>query len=148
MDYDLLAYCAHLMKLPMFVSMKMSFDNDVSQYSHIVGLCPYFSPGTVELKISIVEGAHPQLQAMQFTKDNMTWCCGEESQTKFNAFAFFPGKKLTKGFIRRHFQDLNNGLKLAVCLGRNVNVPKQYPELCSQNMVMGDNEHYQKLLPK
>ena len=92
MDYDLLEYCAHLMKLLMFISMKMSFDNDVTQYSHIVGLCPYFTPGTVELKISIVEGAHPQLQAMQFTKDNMTWCCGEDSQTKFNAFEFFPGK--------------------------------------------------------
>jgi hypothetical protein len=64
MDYDTLAYYAHLIKLPMFISMKMAFDEDSIKYSHIIGLFPYFSYSCSELRISIVDGAHPQLQAL------------------------------------------------------------------------------------
>ncbi len=79
MDYATLAYHAHLMKLPMFVSMKMVFNKDTIRYNHIIGLCSYFSYGCSELRISIVEGAHPLLQEMKFTKENTRWCCGDET---------------------------------------------------------------------
>ena len=83
MDFENLSFYAHLMKLPMVGSMKISFNDDATKYGHIIGLCPYFSSGRSQLKISIIEGAHPQLQEIQFTKDNIWWCCGDESQTKF-----------------------------------------------------------------
>jgi hypothetical protein len=63
--------------------MKMSFNDNATKYGHIIGLFPYFSPGCFQLKISIIEGAHPQLQSIQFTKENIRRCCGDESQTKF-----------------------------------------------------------------
>ena len=84
------------MKVPILVSMKMVLNEDAIHYNHIIGLCPYFSNGCSELRILIVEGAHLQLQAMQFTKDNIRWCCGDETQTKFDGFAFVPRKALSK----------------------------------------------------
>jgi hypothetical protein len=44
MDFENLLYYAHLMKLPMVVSMKMSFYDDATKYGHIIGLCPPTSP--------------------------------------------------------------------------------------------------------
>jgi hypothetical protein len=148
MDFENLSYYAHLMKLLVVVSMKMSFNDDATKYGHIIGLCPYCSSGCFQLKISIIEGAHPQLQAIQFTKENIQWCCGDESQTKFGGFAFFPGKALSKRFLPSVGQGVNNGLMIVVCLGKNVNVSKHYhyPELCCQNIVMGDVEYYRKMI--
>ena len=43
-------------------------------------------------------------------------------------------------------QGVNNGLKIVVCLGKNVNVSKHYQELCRQNIVMGNVEYYRKMI--
>ena len=146
MNCDSLAYYTHLIKLPMFISMKMAFNENAIKYGHIIGLCPYFSPGNSEIRMSIVEGAHPQLQQIQFTKENIRWCCGNETQTKFYGFAFFPGKHLSKVLLHKIGQDVQSGLKISVCLARNLNIPNEYKELMLQNVVMGDAEYYQKLL--
>ena len=146
MDFEDLSHYAHLMKLPMVVSMKMSFNDNATKYGHIIGLCPYFSSGCSQLKISIIEGAHPQLQPIQFTKENIEWCCGDESQTKFGGFAFFPGKGLSKRLLHSVCQGLKYGLKIVVCLGKNVNGSKHYQELRRQNIVMGDVEYYRKMI--
>jgi hypothetical protein len=95
MDFENLSYYAHLMKLPMFVSMKMSFNDNATKYGHIIGLCPYFSSGCFQLKISIIEGAHSQHQATEFTKENIWWCCGDASQRKFGGFVFSSRKALS-----------------------------------------------------
>jgi hypothetical protein len=117
-----------------------------TKYGHVIGLCPYFSSGCFKLNISIIEGAHPKLQAIEFTKENIRWCCGDESQTKFGGFAFFPGKALSKRFLHNVGQRVNNGLKIVVCLGKNVNGSKHYQELRRQNIVMGDVEYYRKMI--
>jgi hypothetical protein len=146
MNFDSLADYAQLIKLPMFISMKMAFNENVIKYGHIIGLCPYFFPGDSEIRMSIVEGAHPQLQQMKLTKDNIRWCCGDETQTKFYGFAFFPGKHLSKMLLHKIGQGVLSGLKISVCLARNLNIPNEYKELMWQNVVMGDAEYYQKLL--
>jgi hypothetical protein len=96
MDFENLSYYVHLMKLPMVVSMKMSFNDYATKYGHVIGLCPYFSSDCFKLNISIIEGAHPNLQA---TKEHIRWCCGDESQTKFGGFAFFQEKHCQKDFF-------------------------------------------------
>ena len=101
MGYDTLAHYSHLMKLPMFISMKMAFNEDAIKYNDIIGLCPYSSNCCSELRTSIVDGANLQLQAMKFTKDNVRWCCGDEIQTKFGGFAFFSGRTLSKGLLHK-----------------------------------------------
>ena len=42
MDYDILAYSAHLIKLPMFISMKMAFNEDAIKYNHIIRVSIFF----------------------------------------------------------------------------------------------------------
>ena len=69
-DYDTLAYYAHLMKLPMFISMKMAFNEDSINYNHITGLCLSFTYGCSELRILIVDCAHPQLGAGGHAQDH------------------------------------------------------------------------------
>ena len=126
--------------------MKMAFNEDAIKYNHIIRLCPYFSYGCSELIISIVDGAHPQLQALQFTKDNIRWCCGDETQTKIEGFAFFPGKSLSKKLLHKIGLGLHHGLKITVCLAKSCNVSIQYKEVCWQNIVMRDVQYYWKLI--
>ncbi len=66
-----------------------------------------------------VEDAHPQLQAMQFTKENIWWCCGYEKQTKFDGFAF-SGNELSKKLLKNIGLGLSHGSKMAVCLGKTL----------------------------
>jgi hypothetical protein len=99
MDFENLSYYAHLIKLPMVVSIKMSFNDGATNYGYIIGLCPYFSSGYFQLNISIIEGAHPELKAMQFTQENIWWCCGDKSQTKFGGFAFLQEEHSQKDFF-------------------------------------------------
>ena len=49
----------------------------------------------------------------------------------------FLAKALPKEFLHRVGQGVNNGLKIAGCLWKNVDVPKHYSELCWQNIVIG-----------
>ena len=93
-----------------------------------------------------VEGAHQQLQAMQFTKNNIRWCCGDETQTTFEGFAFFPGKELSKILHKNIGLGLCNGSKIAVYLTKNFNVLNRYTELCWQKIVMGDVRYYKQLI--
>ena len=93
------------MKLPVFVSVKIVFNEDTIQYTPIIGLCPYFSYGCSKLRILIVEGAHLQLQAMQFTKDN-----GDETQRQFEGFAYvFPQKSTIKEITKQIGLGLHQG---------------------------------------
>jgi hypothetical protein len=147
MDFEKLAYYTHLMKLPILVSVQMSFNENATKYGHVIGICPYMSSSDCsELKISIVDGAHPELKAMQFTRDNIRWCCGDDTQSTFEGFAFFPGKRLSKRLLRQVGQGVRNGSKISVCLGKNVTVPKHYKEICWQNIVMGGVEYYWKMM--
>jgi hypothetical protein len=67
-DFENLSFHAHPFdKILIVVLMKMSFNDNATKYGHIIGLCPFFSSGCFQLKISIIEGAQPQLQAIQFT---------------------------------------------------------------------------------
>ena len=59
---------------------------------------------------------------------------------------FFPGSALSKRFLHSVGQEVNNGLKIVVCLGKNVNASKHYQELCCQNIVTGDVEYYRKMM--
>ena len=54
-DFKNLSYYAHLMKLQMVASMKISFNDDATKYGHIIGLCPYLSSGCFQLKISNIK---------------------------------------------------------------------------------------------
>ena len=147
MDFEKLSYYTHLMKLPILVSVQMSFNENATKYRHVIGICPYMSSSDCsELKISIVDGAHPELKAMQFTRDNIRWCCGDDTQSTFEGFAFFPGKRLSKRLLRQVGQGVRNGSKISVCLGKNVTVPKHYEEICWQNIVMGGIEYYRKMM--
>jgi hypothetical protein len=97
MDFEKLSYYTHLMKLPILVLVHMSFNENATKYRHVIDICPYMSSSDCsELKISIVDGAHPELKAMQFTRDNIMWCCGDDAQSTFEGFAFFSWQKTFK----------------------------------------------------
>ena len=57
-----------------------------------------------------------------------------------------PGKTLSKQYLDNVDKNLNNGIKIAVCLGQNVKIPKQYAVIFLQNMILGDAEYYQILI--
>jgi len=148
MDFEKLSYYIHLMKLPVFVSVQMSFNDNATIYRHVIGICPYVSSSeSSELKFSVVDGAHSELKAMQFTRENIQWCCGDESQSTFEGFAFFPAKGLSKRLLPQVGEAVSNGLKICVCLSKNIKVPKVCGrEIRRRNIVMGDVEYYRKMM--
>jgi hypothetical protein len=77
-------------------SMKKSFNGDATKCSHIIGLCLYFSSGCYEPKLSIVEGAHPQLQAIQLTKDKISGAVVMNHKQTLEDL-HFSGKSILKG---------------------------------------------------
>jgi len=83
----------------MVVSMKMSFNDDATKYGHVIGLCPYFSSGCFQLKISIIEGAQPQLQAKQFTKENISGAVVMNHKQNLGDLHFFQEKHSQKDFF-------------------------------------------------
>ena len=148
MDFEKLSYYTHLMKLPILVSAQMSFNENATKYRHVIGICPYMSSSDCsELKISIVDGAHPKLKAMQFTRENIQWCCGDKSQSTFDGFAFFPAKGLPKRLLPQVGHAVTNGLKISICLSKNIKVPNVCgQEILRRNIVMGDVEYYRKMM--
>jgi hypothetical protein len=84
---------------------------------------------------------------MQFTRENIQWCCSDESQSTFEGFAFFLAKGLSKRLLPQVGQAVSNGLKISICLSKNIKVPKVCgQEICRRNIVMGDVEYYRKMM--
>ena len=77
--------------IPMLVSLELNFGSFTC--NHVIGISPIISSETSQLEYHIIDGAHPELKAMNFSKENMDWCCGKElSFDKITyGFAFVPG---------------------------------------------------------
>ena len=67
-------------------------------YEHVIVISPVISSETSQLEYHIIDGAHPELNAMNFSKENMDWCCGKECGKVLSffkityGFAFVPGR--------------------------------------------------------
>ena len=44
----------------------------------MIGISPYKSSETSQMEYYIIDGAHPEMKAMYFNKENIYWCCGNE----------------------------------------------------------------------
>ena len=78
--------------IPMLVSLELNFGSFTC--NHVIGISPIISSETSQLEYHIIDGAHPELNAMNSSKENMDWCCGKElSFDKITyGFAFVPGR--------------------------------------------------------
>ena len=84
-----------------------------TKYGHVIGLCPYFSSGCFKLNISIIEGAHPKLQAIEFTKENIRWCCAVMNHKQNLAdLHFFQEKHSQKDFFAMLIKELTMDWRL------------------------------------
>ena len=68
-------------------------DSNVGTCNHVIGISPFISSKKSQVEYRIIGGAHPELKAMNFSQENMDWCCGKElSFDKITCgFAFVPG---------------------------------------------------------
>ena len=75
----------------MLVSLELNFGSNTC--NTVIGISPIISSETSQVEDHIIEGAHPELKAMNFSKENMDWCCGNElSFDKITyGFSFVPG---------------------------------------------------------
>ncbi len=69
--------------------------------NHVISISPSISSETSQVEYYIIDGAHPEVKAIIFNKENMDWCCGEElSFDKItNGFALVPGKSRVFGMF-------------------------------------------------
>jgi hypothetical protein len=99
----------------------------------VIGISPYKSSERSQIEYHIIDGAHPEMKAMYFNKENIDWCCGEAlSFDKITyGFAFVPGRKR----VLEMFND-DSGFHLipgtAVCLTSISDIMKKDNNICEQ----------------
>jgi hypothetical protein len=106
------------MDLPMLINLELKFPSIT--LGHVIGISPYKSSDTSQIEYHIIDGAHPEMKAMHFNKENIDWCCGNDLKLgKINqGFVFVPGRKR----VLEMLQD-KSGYHIvpgtAVCLTKN-----------------------------
>jgi hypothetical protein len=113
------------MDLPMLINLELKFP--LITLGHVIGISPYKSSETSNIEYHIIDGAHPEMKAMLFNKENIDWCCGNDLKLgKINqGFVFVPGRKR----VLQMLQD-KSGYHIvpgtAVCLTKNAkNIGKE-----------------------
>ena len=91
MDYDQLTKQAMSHLGPILVSLTL--DNKHG-FHHVIGICPHLSG------LQIIDGSHPELQPIPYSRENLSWCCGVglTFTSIVKGFLFYPGKKLERKF--------------------------------------------------
>ena len=100
MDFVALSTSMRNVCLPMLVSLEL---NVGAFYEHVIGICPSKPRDGGETQFFIIDGAHPQLQAIEFSLDNLNWCCGGSNCFSVVNEGFFlcPRPKRTKSIVSR-----------------------------------------------
>jgi hypothetical protein len=113
------------MDLPMLINLELKFPSIT--LGHVIGISPYKSSETSRIEYHIIDGAHPEMKAMHFNKENIDWCCGNDLKLgKINqGFVFVPGRKRVLEMLRD-----KSGYHIvpgtAVCLTKNAkNIGKE-----------------------
>ena len=78
--------------IPMLVSLDLNFCS--VPYEKVIGISLFISSERSQVEYNIIDGAHLEVKAMNFSQENVDWCCGKElSFDKItNGFAFVPGR--------------------------------------------------------
>ena len=115
MTFDQLSVYMNVVGLPTFVVVKVKVGE--TTYEHLIGICPvmefcgdkkegwtpFFSEGpndNKKIRLRIIDGQHPNLEAFAFNRENLDWCCGPEGfSTACSAFSIFPLKKLSSAVV-------------------------------------------------
>ena len=130
MDFVALSTLMRNACLPMFVSLELKFG--VTSYEHVIGICPNKPADGGVTQFFIIDGAHPQRKAIEFSLDNLHWCCGGTNgfSVVSEGFLLCPSPKLTKDVVTlwsskyKTKEDIKRA-GFCVCLGKNkVKIPE------------------------
>jgi hypothetical protein len=117
------------MGIPMLINLELKFPSIT--LGHVIGISPYKSSETSPIEYHIIDGAHPEMKAMHFNRENIDWCCGNDLKLgKINqGFVFVPGRKRILEMLRD-----KSGYHIvpgtAVCLTKNAkNIGKEDAKL-------------------
>ena len=83
----------------MLVSLELKLG--VSSYEHVIGICPNKPADGGVTQFFIIDGSHPQLKAIEFSLDNLNWCCGGTNSFSVvsEGFVLCPLQKRTKEIV-------------------------------------------------
>ena len=74
LNFNALTHLFEQFSLPMLVSLKLD-SNDLG-HEHVIGICPHIASKGSPVQYRIVDGGHPQLQSIEYSLENLNWCCG------------------------------------------------------------------------
>ena len=83
----------------MLVSLELHFGHN--SYEYVIGICPNKPEDGGETQFLIIDGAHPKLKAIEFSLDNLNWCCGGTNgfTVVSEGFLLCPSPSLTKEIV-------------------------------------------------
>ena len=92
LSYSCLQTFINELGIPMLISLDLIYCSVL--YEDVIGISPFISLKTSQVEYHIIAGAHPEVKAINFSQENMEWCCGKEIiiDEITNGFAFDPGK--------------------------------------------------------
>ena len=119
--------------LPMLVSLEPQIGE--TTYKHVIGICPNEPNDGDEIRYFIVDGSHPKLKAIDFSLENLNWCCGGENSFSVvsEGILFFPTAVRTKQIIENwstlyHTMEDIQHAGISVCLSIEKVYSKYIPE--------------------
>ena len=141
---DLTEYVQQL-QLPILVSLSVNYGAD--SYDHVVGICPYKDLGGGDAHFRIVDGAHPDLQCIEYSSQNLDWCCGVGNQftVTTDGFAFIPSPRRTITLLKHMQEGGHNRIGTTVCLNIEGTSNKIPQKLKDMNIVRKEISDYYKI---
>ena len=95
-----------------------------NSYEHVIGICPNKPDDGGKTQFLIIDGAHPQLKAIEFSLDNFNWCFGGTNgfTVVSEGFMLCPSQRLTKEIVtlwssKYKTKEAIKRAGLCVCLG-------------------------------
>ena len=107
------------MGIPMLINLELKFP--LITLGHVIGISPYKASETSQVEYHIIDGAHPEMKAMHFNKENIDWCCGTDLKLGriTQGFVFVPGRKRVSEMLQDKLgYHIEPGT--AVCLTKNI----------------------------
>jgi len=127
------------MGIPVLINLELKFR--FVTFGHVIGISPYKSSEGSQIEYHIIDGAHPEMKAMHFNKENIDWCCGNDLKLKKinEGFGFVPGRKRVLEMLNdKSGYDLVQGT--TVCLTKSIKKKgKQKEELVAIERLLALN---------
>ena len=128
----------------------MKLDSNSIGYEHIIGICPQIASKGSPVQYRIVDGDHPQLQSIEYSLENLNWCCGGSFTCITSGFVFVSGRGQTRIILDdlRKYRNVDELKKSGLTIFLGIDSGFKIPCPFSDMNIARKNEYYDDIIVK